>query len=91
MKEIKVMDTTYEIIIDEENVFDEELFLSKYTDYFLIYDYVVGDYAYSRMRLKGFFDDSNPKKSNINNYKYLDKYLKDHCAFGCKYFVLKKK
>ena len=63
---------------------------SKFTDYFYDYDYIVGDYAYSKLRLKGFYDSNNKKSNKINDIKNLDKYLENNCAYGCKYFVLKK-
>ncbi len=62
----------------------------KMTDYFDDYDYIVGDWAYGKLRLKGFYEQKNQKVKNINNIKFLEKYLKEQCAFGCKYFVLKR-
>lgn len=91
MKTIEVEDKEYEIIKDYKDAFDLEEFTSKYTDYFYDYDYIVGDIAYGKLRLKGFYDDKNKKANNINNYKNLDKYLVDNCAVDCKYFILKKK
>ncbi|MDD3821884.1 MAG: YutD-like domain-containing protein [Bacilli bacterium] len=80
----------YELIDNKDDAFYEEEFIEKYTDYFCDYDYVVGDYAYNKLRLKGFNDGDNPKVNKVNNIKGLDYYLKNHCAYGCKYFVLKK-
>lgn len=90
MKKINIEDKEYEIIVNYKDAFDEELFLSKCTDYFYDYDYIVGDIAYSKLRLKGFYDNSNKKAKKINNYDYLEDYLKNHCAVDCKYFVVKK-
>lgn len=81
---------TYEIIKNYKDGFNEEEFLSKYTDYFYDYDYIVGDIAYGKLRLKGFYDDKNKKVNKINNYKDVEKYLKDYCANDCKYYILKK-
>ena len=50
----------------------------------------MGDIAYGKLRLKGFYEENNKKAKNINNYKHLDKYLADDCAVDCRYFVLKK-
>ena len=61
-----------------------------YTEYFYDYDYLLGDYAYNKLRLKGFCDKSNKKFNKINDYKGKDRYLKEQCAYKCKYFVLKK-
>lgn len=90
MKKIVVNDKEYEVIVNYKDAFNEEEFLSKFTDYFYDYDYVVGDIAYSKLRLKGFYDEKSKKVNKINNYKNLDEYLKKYCAVDCKYFVVKK-
>ena len=90
MKTIEVEKNKYEIIKDYKNGFELEEFTSHYTDFFEDYDYVVGDIAYGKLRLKGFYDSSNKKAKKINDIKYLDKYLEENCAVECKYFVVKK-
>ena len=87
---IKVENTEYEIIKDYRDGFNKEEFLNRYTDYFEPFDYIVGDYAYSKLRLKGFYNDKNPKSNNINKYSNVDKYIEENCAYGCKYFIAKK-
>ena len=32
----------------------------------------------------------NKINNKINDYSNLDKYLKENCAFDCKYFILEK-
>jgi len=91
LKKIIVEDVEYEIITDYREGFNKEDFLNKYTDYFKEYDYIVGDWAYGKLRLKGFYDDNNKNAKNINKYSNLDKYLEENCAYGCRYFVVKKK
>ena len=90
MKKIIINNMEYELIVNYKDAFEEEEFLSKCTDYFYDYDYIVGDIAYSKLRLKGFYDEKNKKANKINNYKNLDNYLKNNCAVDCKYFVVKK-
>ncbi len=80
----------YEIIKDYREGFIKEDFINRYTDYFKDFDYIVGDWSYGKLRLKGFYEDSNKKPSNINKIGKLDKYLEENCAYGCKYFVAKK-
>ena len=80
----------YEIIKDERDSFNKEDFLNRYTDYFEPYDYIVGDYAYGKLRLKGFYDDKNNKATKINKYSNVPKYIEENCAYGCKYFIAKK-
>ena len=90
MKKINLLDNEYEIIKDDNQVFDYEETKSLMTDYFADYDYVLGDYAYGKLRLKGFYKDNNKKANNINKYSYMDKYIKDYCAYMCKYFIIEK-
>lgn len=91
MKPIIVNNSEYEMIKNEKDGFTEQEFYDKCTDYFYDYDYIVGDYAYGKLRLKGFYDKSNKKVKDINNIEILDKYLEEYCAYGCRYYVLKKK
>ena len=87
---IVVEEREYELIKNYKDAFDKEEFTSKYTDYFYDYDYIVGDIAYGKLRLKGFYDPNNKKVNKINNYKNVDSYLKNYCANDCKHFILKK-
>lgn len=90
--EVKIIveDNEYELITNYRDAFDKEDFISKCTDYFYDYDYILGDIAYSKLRLKGFYDSKNKKAKKLNDFKYLDDYLKNYCANDCKYFVVKK-
>ena len=90
-KHVEIENISYEIIKDYRDGFVLEDFKNKLTDYFYDYDYVVGDWAYDKLRLKGFYEDSNSKAKDFNKIGDLDKYIKDNCAYGCKYFVAKKK
>jgi len=87
---IEIENRKYEIIKNYKDAYNEEEFTSRYTDYFYDYDYIVGDIAYGKLRLKGFYDSKNKKVNKINNFNNLDNYLKLYCAKDCKYFVLKK-
>lgn len=87
---IEVEKNQYELIKNYKDAFDKDEFILKYTDYFYDYDYIVGDIAYGKLRLKGFYDEKSKKVKKINNFKNVDSYLKDYCANDCKYFILKK-
>ncbi len=90
MKTIKINNKKYEVINDDNDVIDIELLNEKITDYFDEFDYIVGDYAYNKLRLKGFNDKQNKFYNKINDYNNLEKYIKENCAYDCRYFVLKK-
>ena len=68
MKKITILETEYEIIEDDAKVIDKEEIESYMTEYFTPYDYVLGDYSYGKLRLKGFFEDSNKKSTAINKF-----------------------
>jgi uncharacterized protein YutD len=89
-KNIIIENNEYQITEDYKDGFREDEFISKMTDYFYDYDYVVGDWAYGKLRLKGFYDVSNKKVKEINNYNNAQDYLKNNCAYGCKYFIAKR-
>ena len=91
MNKITLDNNTYEIIKDYKNGYNKDEFEKKYTDFFKEYDYIVGDWAYGKLRLKGFFDNNNKKCKKINDISNLDDYLKQNCAFDCSYFVAKRK
>lgn len=87
---MKLLENEYKIIKDEKGCFDIEEVTSKCTEYFEDYDYIVGDYAYGKLRLKGFNNKQNKNFNNINDFSNVDKYIKENCAYGCKYFILEK-
>ena len=80
----------FELIENVRDGFEKDEVESKLTDYFDLFDYIVGDWAYSKLRLKGFYDPKSKKCKEYNNINGLKKYLKDNCAYNCKYFVLKR-
>ncbi len=84
-----LLGNTYKVTKGKEN-FDYEEIKPLFTDYFQDYDYVLGDYSYGKIRLKGFYDSDNKKVRNINNIKDIDIYIKEYCAPGSKTFLLKK-
>ncbi len=87
---VEINENKYKLTENYNEGFEKEEFLNKCTDYFREYDYIVGDYAYGKLRLKGFNKKNNKNFNKINDYNNLKKYLKENCAYGCKYFILEK-
>lgn len=87
---ISINNQTYEIIKDFRNGFNEEAFRNRFSDILSRYDYIVGDWGYGQLRLKGFFDDENPKATFDTKIGTLTEYLYEYCNFGCAYFVAKR-
>ena len=90
MKSLNINDVKYEVIENVNDAIDIELLKDKITDYFNEFDYIVGDYAYNKLRLKGFNDKNNKHFKSINDINNLHKYIDEYCAYGCKWFCIKK-
>ncbi|WP_342514802.1 YutD family protein [Sporosarcina sp. FSL K6-1522] len=87
---IIIDDWQFELLTNYREGFNEEAFLARYSDVLLKYDYILGDWGYGQLRLKGFFDDRNQKATYETKISTLQDYLYEYCNFGCAYFVLKK-
>jgi len=82
----------YEVVENVKDCFDQQEVQEKLNDvdYFNDFDYILGDYAYDKLRLKGFYSKNNKKVNDINNYDKVKDYINNYCSFGCRYFILKK-
>ena len=87
---ITINDVIYEVIKNEKDAIDEEVLKEKITDYFEPFDYIVGDWAYGKVRLKGFNNKSNKGFKKINDIDMVNEYIEKYCAYGCRYFIIKK-
>ncbi|MBR2833534.1 MAG: YutD family protein [Bacilli bacterium] len=90
MKKVTINGKEYEITKDYKNGFEKEETENKLTEYFDDFDYILGDWAYGKLRLKGFCDKQNKKYKPINDINSVEDYIKDNCAFECRHFILKK-
>ncbi|MDD3048991.1 MAG: DUF1027 domain-containing protein [Bacilli bacterium] len=90
MENIILNEQEYKLIENIRDGYSADEVKSRCTDYFNEFDYIVGDWAYGKLRLKGFYEENNKQAKEINNINLLKDYLKNNCAFDCRYFVLKK-
>ena len=84
MKKIKVNEKDYEVIKDYKDALEPDKLEELLTDYFDNYDYILGDWSYGHLRLKGFCDKDNKLKNPIQDY------IKKYCAYECRYFIIRK-
>ncbi|MGO3050359.1 DUF1027 domain-containing protein [Staphylococcus casei] len=87
---IKVNEQYFEIIEDYRASFDEETFANRYSDILDKYDFIVGDFGYDQLRLKGFYNDTNKKAELSKRFSTIQDYLLEYCNFGCPYFILRR-
>lgn len=90
MKKIVLDNIEYELIKDYKNAFNLEELTEKFTDYFHCFDYILGDYSYDKLRLKGFCNKDNKDLKEINDYEKINEYLNNYCSYECRYFILEK-
>ena len=57
--EVVIDNKKYEVIKNEKDALDISDLEGKITDYYDNFDYILGDYAYGKVRLKGFNDKNN--------------------------------
>lgn len=88
--EIVLNEINYKVIKDYRDAFDKEIVTEKVTDYFNDFDYILGDWAYGKLRLKGFYKKDNKNVKEINDYERVNEYIKNNCAYDCRYFILEK-
>ena len=89
MKKIVINDIEYEIIRNDKDCINKKELEEKITDYFDEYDYIMGDFAYDKVRLKGYYNSDNKLANKINDIKYLDDYIENYCSYGARIFLLK--
>ncbi|TCP19135.1 uncharacterized protein YutD [Scopulibacillus darangshiensis] len=87
---ITINNQTYELIEDVREGWNEDAFQERYSDILNKYDFVVGDWGYDQLRLRGFYDDQNRKSTFDTKISALTDYIYEYCNFGCAYFVLQK-
>jgi uncharacterized protein YutD len=87
---IVIQGNQYEIIEDFKEGWKEDEFKARYSDILTKYDYIIGDWGYNQLRLKGFFEDNHPKATYDTKISSLSEYVYEYCNFGCAFFVIKK-
>jgi uncharacterized protein YutD len=81
---------TYELVQENRNGYNFEAFRDRYSEVLERYDYIVGDWGYNQLRLKGFFKESNKNGNKDTCVSSMHDYLNEYCNFGCAYFILRK-
>lgn len=90
MNKVVLEGQEWEVIEEYKDGYDEEELKNRYTDYFEPYDYIVGDWSYGKLRLKGFCNKINKICNRNNDIKFKDEYIKNLCSYECKWFVVQK-
>lgn len=76
-----------DLVENHKDAFDQTVFGQRFSQLMLKFDYIVGDWGNEQLRLKGFYKDDKPVRSDLK-ISHLEDYLLEYCNFGCAYFVL---
>ena len=90
MNYITIKNQKYLVMKNYRDAIDVEVLSDKLTDYFDNFDYIVGDWAYGKLRLKGFNSKTNKNFKKWNDIDKVEEYIQNHCAYECKHFILSK-
>ena len=80
----------YRLVRNYREGFDAERLGERFSEVLTRYDYIVGDWGYDQLRLKGFFREDDRKSLPEQRIDTLEDYLYEYCNFGCAYFVLER-
>lgn len=88
--QVMIEEDLYGIVKNYRDGFDVKELSKRYSDVLSRYDYIVGDWGFEQLRLKGFFDNDNKKAYPDQKISSLQDYIYEYCNFGCRYFVLER-
>lgn len=86
----KIDDGTFTVIANINDAVDEAAISDRYMDIFDHYDFILGDWSFEQLRLKGFYDNDVKKVPHDKYISHLTDYLLEFCSFGCAYFVMRR-
>lgn len=78
----------YRLVYNYRDAFDPEKLADRFSSILGKFDYIVGDWGYDQLRLRGFYEESNPLYQENRSVDTIQEYINEECNFGCAYFVI---
>ncbi|MEU6748763.1 YutD family protein [Spirillospora sp. NPDC046719] len=75
---VQVGQRTFHIVHNYREAFDAEKLEQRFSDVLDKYDYIVGDWGFEQLRLKGFFSTSRRKMLADNKIDHLEDYVNEY-------------
>ena len=88
MEVITINNRKYQVLNNYKDAINVEELGKKKTEYFDDFDYIVWDIAYGKLRLKGFNSKTNKNFKDLNDVDKVSDYIKNNCAYGCRWFMI---
>lgn len=80
----------YQVAVNHKGAVDPVRIAERYDEILSKYDFIVGDWGYEQLRLKGFYSDDNHQSDPDQRIGHVQDYLLEFCNFGCAYFILER-
>ncbi|WP_373230300.1 YutD family protein [Cohnella sp.] len=80
----------YSLFHEHKSGWNPEAFRERFSEVLERFDYIVGDWGYNQLRLRGFYKDGHPRATKESAISSFVDYINEYCNFGCAYFVLNK-
>lgn len=80
----------YSLFHEHKDGWKPEAFHERFSEVLERFDYIVGDWGYNQLRLRGFYKDGHPRATKESTISSFVDYINEYCNFGCAYFVLNK-
>lgn len=78
----------YELVKNYRDGFQVEKLEERFSNILTKYDYILGDWGYDQLRLRGFYKSGSDYGGQSQNIDHVQDYLYEYCNFGCAYFIL---
>lgn len=78
----------YQVVKNYKDGLRKDVLAERYEQVLDKYDYVVGDWGFEKLRLKGFYDADRRQASPDQLITHVEDYLYEYCNFGCAYFII---
>lgn len=78
----------YQLVTNYRDAFHTDKLGERFSTILSKYDYIVGDWGFEQLRLKGFYAATNVNAPKSQLVDTIQDYLYEYCNFGCAYFVV---
>lgn len=78
----------YELVQEYRDGFDAAKLADRFSNVLTKYDYIVGDWGHTQLRLRGFYAPDNQLYEPAKGMELIPQYLQEECNFGCAFFIL---
>jgi uncharacterized protein YutD len=80
----------YSLVHEYKNGWNPEVFRERYSEVLERFDYIVGDWGYNQLRLRGFYREGHSRATREFAISSFVDYINEYCNFGCAHFVVAK-